>query len=238
MGGRSSHPQRWRRSRVATAIASHPSTSQRKPIRMQINIDGRSIVRVLAVGAATIGVGAATFFGGQSTRIDDTAVASVKTQAVDKAVKEVETAHATELAIFPARPAGERSAVREARRQTRRNERHRADKLATDARNEGSPPATAPGSPPVMRSARKRARRKASRKRPTSSTAPTTRSSTCRPAPPSRTTTTTTRTTRTITTPGRPGVLTSRLRTFMGALAGGQMPLDAAPESNPNRERP
>src|SRR5829696_6565574 len=105
---------------------------------MQINIDGRSIVRVLAVGAATIGVGAATFFGGQATRMDDTAVASVKTQAVDEAVKEVETAHAKELAIFRREAKQEkRSAVRQARRQTRRDERYRAENLATDARNEG-----------------------------------------------------------------------------------------------------
>jgi len=105
---------------------------------MQINIHGRSIVRVLAVGAATVGVGAATFFGGQSTRMDNTAVAAVKHQAVDNAVKEVETAHAKQLAIFRADAAKDkREAVRHAKRETRRNERNRAEKLSDHAREHG-----------------------------------------------------------------------------------------------------
>jgi len=117
------------------------AAEQLKPketIPMQINIDGRSIVRVLAVGAATVGVGAATFFGGQSTRMDNTAVASVKHEAVDKAVKEVETAHAAELATFRREAKQDRrDAVRQARRETRSNDRHRAEKLADQARNQG-----------------------------------------------------------------------------------------------------
>ena len=82
---------------------------------MQINIDGRSVTRVLAVAAATIGVGAAAFFGGQTTRMDDTAIAGVKHRAVESAVDKIERTHAAELAIFR-REAKETRLARFARR--------------------------------------------------------------------------------------------------------------------------
>jgi hypothetical protein len=109
---------------------------------MQINIDGRSVTRVLAVAAATIGVGASAFFGGQATRMDDTAVASVKSEAVTKAVKAAKAEDAivlndrlTDAKHKAARH--ERKAVRKMRRETRKRERKRADKLAGEARSQG-----------------------------------------------------------------------------------------------------
>ena len=105
---------------------------------MQINIDGRSVTRVLAVAAATIGVGAAAFFGGQTTRMDDTAIAGVKHNAVESAVEKVERTHAAELAIFRREAKDDKArAIRKTRRVTRKNERKRAARLADKARNEG-----------------------------------------------------------------------------------------------------
>ena len=105
---------------------------------MQINIDGRSVTRVLAVAAATIGVGAAAFFGGQSMRMDDTAVASVKTEAVEKAVTAAKAEDAIVLTDkLAAAKTHEKRAVRKTRRTTRRNERRRAKRIADKAQQEG-----------------------------------------------------------------------------------------------------
>jgi hypothetical protein len=63
---------------------------------------------------------------GYSTRTDNIAVAAVKHQAIDKAVKEVETANTKQLAVLRADAAKDkREAVRRAKRETRRNERNR-----------------------------------------------------------------------------------------------------------------
>ena len=136
---------------------------------MQINIDGRSVTRVLAVAAATIGVGAAAFFGGQTTRMNDTAVASVKHEAVEKAVT---AAKAEDAIVLTEKLANakrhEREAVRKARRQTRKNERKRADKLATTAALRATQMVTVLATRQVTPRVTRLASRKASRRRPTS----------------------------------------------------------------------
>ena len=108
----------------------------------QINIDGKSITRVLAIGAVTLGVGAAAFFGGQTTRMDDTAVAAVKSNAVEQAIKATRAEDASILADKLAAQKtrsdrAQRKAVRKQRRITRRNERKRAERLSDTARNQG-----------------------------------------------------------------------------------------------------
>jgi hypothetical protein len=103
-----------------------------------VQIDGRSITRITAVIAATLGVGAAAFFGGQTTRMNDTAVASVKHDAVEEALDKADRTHAAEMAMLRRDAKQEKQhAVRKVRRETRRNERKRATNLAERARNEG-----------------------------------------------------------------------------------------------------
>ena len=102
---------------------------------MTININGRTILRVTA---ATIGVGAAAFFGGQTTRMSDDAIASQKTIAVDTAVKQADEEHAAEVVELTADLRAEkRAAVNSAVKRTVKNERKRAEKLADTARDEG-----------------------------------------------------------------------------------------------------
>ena len=103
-----------------------------------INIDGRALTRFAAITAATIGVGAAAFFGGQTTRMSDTAVAREATGAVKIALAKAESKRQAELVIFRSEAKQhERRAVRSAKRATRKNERRRAAKLAERARNQG-----------------------------------------------------------------------------------------------------
>ena len=87
---------------------------------MTININGR----LIAVIAATIGVGAASFFGGQATRLSDDAIASHKTAAVTKAVNKSDTEHAVEMAELKRQAAEhEKRAVRKAARKAKRTTR-------------------------------------------------------------------------------------------------------------------
>jgi hypothetical protein len=94
---------------------------------MTINIDGRAMKRVSAIAAATLGVGAAAFFGGQATRMNDDAVASQKQVAVATAVGKVRA----DAKLH------ERGAVRKAIHKTRKTERKRATRLSDQARNNG-----------------------------------------------------------------------------------------------------
>ena len=105
---------------------------------MTINISGRNILRVAAAIAATIGVGAAAFFGGTSTRMSDDAVASQKTVAVKAAVDKTENENAIEKAI-EIDGVKDAAAVHEKRAVKRavKKERKRAQKLAETARNQG-----------------------------------------------------------------------------------------------------
>ena len=105
---------------------------------MTINISGRNTLRIAAAIAATIGVGAAAFFGGTNTRMSDDAVASQKTVAVKTAVEKTENENAVEKAIEidgvkDAAALHEKRAVKRAVRK----ERKRAERLAETARNEG-----------------------------------------------------------------------------------------------------
>ena len=109
---------------------------------MTINISGRNILRVAAATAATIGVGAAAFFGGSSTRMSDDAVASQKTVAVKTAVEKTENENAIEKAIEidgvkDAAAVHEKRAVKRAIKKAVKKERKRAERLADTARNEG-----------------------------------------------------------------------------------------------------
>jgi flagellar biosynthesis/type III secretory pathway protein FliH len=107
-----------------------------------INVDGRSVTRVLAVSAATLGVGAAAFFGGQSTRMGDTARAGERRDAVQVAVAKVEKDNAMKIVDLKQlahahEKVAVKKAVRKTRRATRKAERARAAKLIDRARNEG-----------------------------------------------------------------------------------------------------
>ncbi len=105
---------------------------------MTINISGRNILRIAAATAATIGVGAAAFFGGTSTRMSDDAVASQKTVAVKTAVQKTENEHAIEIdGVKDAAAAHERRTVKRAVKKAVKKERKRAQRLADTARNEG-----------------------------------------------------------------------------------------------------
>jgi hypothetical protein len=101
---------------------------------MTIQIDGRSMLRATGVVAATIGVGAAAFFGGQTTRLSDDARASERQDAVQVAVEKVENENAVELAgVKQDAREHEKRAVKKAVKK----ERKRAEKQAERARNEG-----------------------------------------------------------------------------------------------------
>ena len=109
---------------------------------MQINIDGKSVTRVLAIAAATVGVGAAAFFGGTATRMSDDAVANAKTKAAATAVEsnteDLERKHSSEvISITADLKAEQHEAVKKAIKKTLKKERKRAEKLAEQARNEG-----------------------------------------------------------------------------------------------------
>jgi hypothetical protein len=98
---------------------------------MTINIDGRVIKRVFAIVAATLGVGAAAFFGGQATRMNDDAVASQKQVAVTIAVGKVRA----DAKVHERHAV--RKAIRKTRTKTRTTERKRATRLSDQARNNG-----------------------------------------------------------------------------------------------------
>lgn len=105
---------------------------------MTINIDGQGLIRVAAIAAATVGVGAAAFFGGQTTRMSDEARANERQDAVAAAVQKAEKQNAVEMAeMKQAAREHERKAVRKAKRSTRKLERKRAEQKAERARSEG-----------------------------------------------------------------------------------------------------
>jgi uncharacterized protein HemX len=117
-----------------------PDTS--KEIVVTIKIDGRSTLRAVAAIAATIGVAAAAFFGGQATRLNDQAVASQEQAAVTAAIRKADREHAVEMAAKiadtkEAAQSHERKEVRRAKRATRKRERRRATRLSDQARSEG-----------------------------------------------------------------------------------------------------
>jgi len=113
---------------------------------MTFDINGRSISRGFAVVGISLAVGAGAFFGGQSTRMDDTAIASQRSNAVeiavDSAVSKADKAHSaelvdTKLAARDHEKRTVRKAIRKTRRVTRKTERKRAAKLIERARSEG-----------------------------------------------------------------------------------------------------
>jgi len=103
-----------------------------------INIDGQGLIRLAAITAATVGVGAAAFFGGQTTRMSDEARANERQDSVAAAVQKADKQNAVEMAeMKQAAREHERKAVRKAVRSTRKLERKRAAKKAERARSEG-----------------------------------------------------------------------------------------------------
>jgi flagellar biosynthesis/type III secretory pathway protein FliH len=113
---------------------------------MTINIDGRTVTRTAAIAAATLGVGAAAFFGGTATRMSDDARASEKATAVEIAVTKADTRRKIELAVVKkADLQRERKHVKKMVRKTVKRERNRAEKLAETARNEGYTDGSAAG---------------------------------------------------------------------------------------------
>ena len=135
-----------------TLIPPEPSLASRtieltKGIAMKINIEmtkpsAQAVRRIAAVAAATIGVGAAAFFGGQSLRMNDDAVANAKTIAVSSAIAEtkLEADEHLENVLERSRAAHKRETrktVRDVRRRTRRAERRAADKREEEARSAG-----------------------------------------------------------------------------------------------------
>ncbi len=107
-----------------------------------INIDGRALTRFAVAVAASLIVGAVGFFVGQTTRMSDTAVAGVKSEATADAVKATKAEDAIALhdklaAAKTVAARHERKAVGKVRRVTRRNERKRAARLAEKARTDG-----------------------------------------------------------------------------------------------------
>lgn len=109
---------------------------------MQINIDGKTVTRIAAVSAATLGVGAAAFFGGTATRMSDDARASEKTTAVQVAVNHADVEHKIEVAAikkadWTREHKHVKNAVKKAKAKTIKQQRKRAEKLAERARSEG-----------------------------------------------------------------------------------------------------
>jgi flagellar biosynthesis/type III secretory pathway protein FliH len=98
------------------------------------NINAHTLRRIAAVTAATVGVGAAAFFGGQATRMSDSARANERNVAVLSTTAKLNSQHADEMAsAAKAAKAHERHAIRKAIKA----ERKRAAKLAERARSEG-----------------------------------------------------------------------------------------------------
>jgi hypothetical protein len=127
---------------ITRAVGRRCGTPQQGPRErspeITINIDGRSTTRAAAVIAATIGVGAAAFFGGQTTRMSDEARAGERHGAVSAAVEKVENDNAVEIAgIKQAARDHETKAVKKAVMRTVKQERERAEKISEQARNEG-----------------------------------------------------------------------------------------------------
>jgi hypothetical protein len=105
---------------------------------MTIDVNGRTMLRAAAIAAAAVGVGAASFFGGQATRMDDTARANERRDAVNLAVAKADNEHAAQLAeVRLDAKAHEKRAVKRAVKRTMKKERKRAAKLAERARSEG-----------------------------------------------------------------------------------------------------
>jgi hypothetical protein len=120
--------------------------NQQEISQMTIHVNGR----LSAVIAATIGVGAAAFFGGQAMRMSDDARADERNNAVQTAVSKVRQDDAIKLANeMQDAKSHERDAVRKARikakRATRKTERKRADRVSTQARSEGYSSGTSAG---------------------------------------------------------------------------------------------
>lgn len=105
---------------------------------MQINIDGRAIRRAATATAAIVGVGAATFIGGQTTRMGDDARASERIDAVHVAVDKAEHEADAELSAAKlAAKAHEKAAVKKAVKRAVKRERKHAERQADQARSEG-----------------------------------------------------------------------------------------------------
>jgi hypothetical protein len=101
---------------------------------MTINIDTHALRRFAAATAAIAGVGAAAFFGGQTTRMSDEARANERHAATTAAVAKADERHAAELATVKVdAKTHERKAVKRAIK----GERKRAERLAATARSEG-----------------------------------------------------------------------------------------------------
>jgi septal ring factor EnvC (AmiA/AmiB activator) len=99
-------------------------------------------LRTAAIIGATVGTGAAAFFGGQATRMSDDAIAAQRTTAVEHAVDRTEAQAERELdakvrELAEAAMRHEHAAVRNARRATRKAERKRAARRAAEAREAG-----------------------------------------------------------------------------------------------------
>jgi flagellar biosynthesis/type III secretory pathway protein FliH len=105
---------------------------------MTINIDGRKAMRISAVVATTIGIGAAAFFGGQQTRMSDDAVAAQKQVATETVQHRADVKlERTQAADRAHEVESVRKARIKAKRETRKIERKRAAKLAEKAREQG-----------------------------------------------------------------------------------------------------
>src|SRR3954470_6963793 len=113
-------------------------TTTEREQAMQINIDGRAIRRAATATAAIVGVGAATFFGGQTTRMSDDARASERSTAVHVAVER--TQHDADAKLSAAKldaKAHEKAAVKKAVKKAVKHERKHAERQADQARSEG-----------------------------------------------------------------------------------------------------